>query len=101
MNRFILSPAAFQDIQEIWGYFAHELQNLEVADRIRDELFQAMKKLGEKPGLGHFRSDLSSEPLRFWLVRNFLVIYRSELQPIQIVRILHGSRDIQTLLESD
>ena len=50
------------------------------------------------PGMGHFRSDLAAEPLRFWRVRNYLVVYRSEKTPIEIVRVLHGARDAQVIL---
>jgi antitoxin ParD1/3/4/toxin ParE1/3/4 len=49
--------------------------------------------------MGHYRSDLSSEPLRFWRVREYLVIYRSETRPLEIVRVLHSKRDVQTLLD--
>jgi plasmid stabilization system protein ParE len=38
-------------------------------------------------------------PMRFWRVREYLIIYRSEKQPIEIVRVLPGKRDLQALLE--
>jgi plasmid stabilization system protein ParE len=31
-------------------------------------------------------------------VRNYLIIYRSETKLIQVVRVLHGARDVQALL---
>jgi toxin ParE1/3/4 len=43
--------------------------------------------------------DLASEPLRFWPVYSYLIIYRPELRPLQVVRILHGSRDVRRILE--
>ena len=54
--------------------------------------------LPSPPGMGHFRSDLAAEPLRFWRVRSYLIIYRSEKRPIEIVRILHAARDVQAIL---
>jgi len=48
----------------------------------------------------HFRSDLAKEALRFWHVRSFLIIYRSEKRPIEIVRVLGGARDVAAILES-
>lgn len=77
-----------------------ELENPEAAGHIRDELFDAMRLLAQTPGMGHFRSDLAKEPLRFWLVRSFLIIYRGEKRPIEIVRVLHGARDVAAILES-
>ncbi|HEY3898611.1 MAG TPA: type II toxin-antitoxin system RelE/ParE family toxin [Chthoniobacter sp.] len=81
------------------GLLRTQVQNIDVADRIRDELFHAFGELVRTPGMGHYRSDLSSEPLRFWRVREYLVIYRSETRPLEIVRVLHSKRDVQTLLD--
>lgn len=59
-----------------------------------------MHRLGESPGIGHLRQDLAVEPLRFWTVHNFLIVYRPEARPIQVVRVLHGARDVQAILGS-
>jgi plasmid stabilization system protein ParE len=58
-----------------------------------------MHRLAELPGLGHVRDDLADESLRVWTVRSYLVTYRPETRPLQIVRGLSGYRDIATLLE--
>jgi hypothetical protein len=34
-----------------------------------------------------------------WPVHSYLVIYRPEIQPLQIVRVLSGYRDIGALFE--
>ena len=100
MSDFLIAPAAAVELDEIWNYYALELQNPEAADSIRDEIFDAFRKLARMPGLGHFRRDLAIEPLRFWHVRRYLIIYRSDKRPIEIVRVLHGARDIQVVLGS-
>jgi plasmid stabilization system protein ParE len=41
------------------------------------------------PGMGRLRRDLAAEPLRFWHVRSYLIIYRREKRPIEIVAVLH------------
>jgi antitoxin ParD1/3/4/toxin ParE1/3/4 len=51
--------------------------------------------------MGHVREDLSRTPLRFWPVFSYLIIYRSEARPIQILRVLHGARDVQSILDSE
>lgn len=99
MGNFIVAPVARADLHEIWDYYAGEIQDVDVADRIRDELFAAFDALANTPGMGHYRSDLVAEPLRFWRVRDYLIIYRSEKRPIEIVRVLHGKRDVQAILE--
>src|ERR1700727_1855085 len=97
MSKFVISPAAKSDLFEIWTYYATKVGDLELADRMRDEIFDGIRAAARKPKLGHFRRDLAKEPLRFWRVRKFLIIYRSETKPIQIVRVLHGARDVQAV----
>ena len=57
-----------------------------------------MRRLNKMPALGHRREDLSEEALRFWSVRSYLIVYRADPRPIEIVRVLSGYRDIATLL---
>jgi antitoxin ParD1/3/4/toxin ParE1/3/4 len=60
-----------------------------------------MAKLARTPGMGHLREDLADEPLKFWPVYSYLIIYRPETRPLQIVRVLHGARDLRRLLSSE
>ncbi len=48
--------------------------------------------------MGHLRQDLADEPLRFWAVYSYLIIYREDSDPLEIVRVLHGARDVKSLL---
>jgi toxin ParE1/3/4 len=98
MSDFLIAPAARVELEEIWDYYALELQNPDAADGIRDEIFAAFHKLAKMPGMGHIRRDLATEPLRFSSVRCYLIIYRNEKRPIEIVRVLHGARDVQAIL---
>jgi toxin ParE1/3/4 len=98
VSDFLIAPAARIELEEIWDYYALELQNPDAADHIRDEIFDAFRKLAKMPGMGHTRCDLAAEPLRFWSVRSYLIIYRGEKCPIEIVRVLHGARDVQAIL---
>ena len=58
-----------------------------------------MAALAQNPGIGHYRKDLADEPLRFWRVYTYLIIYRFESKPIEIVRLLSACRDIRKLLD--
>ena len=47
------------------------------------------------------REDITKAPLRFWTVQafpNYLIVYDPASEPLQIIRILHSSRDIQAIL---
>jgi antitoxin ParD1/3/4/toxin ParE1/3/4 len=97
MSRFVLTPAARADLTEIFDYIAQDSRD--AAHRVLKELRAAMKKLAHMPEMGHYRRDLVSEPLRFWPVYSYLIIYRPEARPIQVVRVLHGARDVRSILE--
>ena len=98
MSDYLISPVAGIDLDEIWDCYAIDLQNPAVADRIRDEFFEVFRQLSTMPGMGPLGSDLAAASLRFWRLRNCLIIYRSEKAPIEIVRVLHGARDVQVIL---
>lgn len=51
------------------------------------------------PGIGHVREDLADKRHRFFPLGSYLIVYRSEAKPLQVVRILHASRDVQQLLD--
>ena len=41
-------------------------------------------------------------PVRFWTITKFpncLIVYRPETNPLQVVAILHGKRDLKEVLE--
>lgn len=59
-----------------------------------------MRRIGSLPGIGHLRLDLADEALRFFRVYKYLIIYRPETTPVQVVRVLHGARDVQAILGS-
>lgn len=93
MTRYVLTPAAEDDLQNIIEFLIVESPS--AASRVLDALQEATQLLGERPGIGHRRTDLADEALRFWP----LVIYRPDTVPVQVIRILHGARDVRRLLE--
>ena len=90
MSGFVLHPEAFRDLEEIWEYIAAD--NVEAADGVVEEIYQAIRALIPSPRMGHKRPDLTSTPLRFHPVRNFVVVYAPEETPLAVVAILHGRR---------
>ena len=55
--------------------------------------------LAEFPGGGHWRRDLTGAQVRFFSVYSYLVVYRPETKPLQIVAILHARRNLAKLLK--
>jgi toxin ParE1/3/4 len=93
-----LSPEAPDDLQKIWVYIAQD--NPAAADQLEGDIYAACELLAKNPHLGHKRPDLTEEPVLFWPVRGqYLVIYLAEAEPLKIVRILHGARNVFAELE--
>lgn len=93
---FVLTPRAEQDLDEIWEYIAAD--NITAADRVLDKIEETFDKLALSPGIGHYREDLADKRHRFHLVFSYLIVYRWEMKPLQIIRILHAARDVQAIL---
>lgn len=53
------------------------------------------------PGIGHFRPDVTKKPVKFWSVYSWLLVYRADREPIEIIRIVHGMRDLREALKHD
>jgi len=96
VKRFEVSKRAFRDLEEILDFIAE--RSLDAADRVQDDFHQAFRQIGQDPGMGHSRQDLTSRDVLFWRVHSYLVVYRDST-PLRIVRILHGRRDVNKLLK--
>jgi plasmid stabilization system protein ParE len=97
MKRYVLTAAAKADLKDITEFIATDNRN--AAARVRNALREAMRHLAERPLIGHVRADLADDALRFWPVYSYLIIYRPDTSPLQVIRVLHGARDVQRLLE--
>jgi toxin ParE1/3/4 len=96
MKPFKLSLEACRDVQQIWAYIAAD--SIKAARRVRLQILNACRKIAENPGIGHSREDLTDKPVRFWPVGSYLIIYNPARRPIEIIRVVHGARDVPSLL---
>jgi plasmid stabilization system protein ParE len=88
---YALHPEAFADLDDIRDHIAEG--NRDAADRVMSEIFDAIRGLVPFPHRGHRRPDLSSRPLRFTLVREYLIAYAPEEKPLWVVAVMHGRRN--------
>ena len=98
MPVYELSPEALDDLQLIHDFIA--LDSADAAERVIDQFFEAFEQLAAWPKTGHVRTDLTSKSVRFWAVGSYLVVYRDHSAGIQIVAVLHGSRDVPSVLDT-
>lgn len=94
MNEFAFHPEAEVDLIEIWDFIAED--SVDAADRVRDDIFAAIRRLVRTPNQGHRRDDLTSRPLRFWRVYDYLIAYAPE-KPLLVLAVFHGRRNPRIL----
>ena len=97
MTRYVLSEDADLDLDRIWEYIAED--SIDAADKWIGKLFAAFDLIGDTPGVGHTREDLTSLPVLFWPVGAYLIIYRAASRPVEIVAVTQGSRDIPSFMQ--
>jgi antitoxin ParD1/3/4 len=96
---FRFTPEAKADLYEIWSYIAAD--NERAANRVEGEIYKACAFIARGPLRGQVRRDLTERPLRFWTIQrypNYIVVYDPASSPVQIVRILHGMREVKRIL---
>lgn len=104
MAEWIISPDARDDLDAIHGYIAAD--NLKAADTVLEAAFTTFEKLANTPGLGRERVFASDQllGLRSFCVigfRSYLIFYRECATGIEVVRVLHGSRDFRAVFDDD
>ena len=91
MSGYALHPGAFVDLDEIREYIAES--NPDATDRVITEIFDAIRALVPFPRQGFQRPNLTSRPLRFKLVREYMIAYTPDKRPLWVVAVLHGRRN--------
>jgi toxin ParE1/3/4 len=96
-GRYLLAPQAATDLVQIWRYIRKQ-SSKGMADRVESVILDRIRFLAENSGAGHWRRNLTEERVKFFPVYSYLVVYRPDTKPLQIVSILHGRRDVERIL---
>jgi toxin ParE1/3/4 len=97
-RRYLLAPEAALDLVEIWRYIKKQ-SSVEMADRVESVIRDRTVFLAANPEAGHWRKNLTDQAVKFFPVYSYLIVYRPETTPLQIVSVLHGRRDMEQLLQ--
>jgi plasmid stabilization system protein ParE len=96
-RRYILAPDAALDLAHIWRYIKKESSE-KIATRIESEIRDKIAFLAQNPGAGHLRKDLTDAPVLFFPVYSYLIVYRPDAKPLEVVSILHAHLDVEGVL---
>ncbi|HZS26919.1 MAG TPA: type II toxin-antitoxin system RelE/ParE family toxin [Candidatus Angelobacter sp.] len=97
--RYVLAPEAAADLVQIWRYIKKNSSIL-TADHVESVILDKIVFLAANPGAGHWRKDLTDQTVRFFSVYSYLIVYRPDTQPLQVVSILHGRRNLEKVLKN-
>jgi toxin ParE1/3/4 len=98
MSRYRLTAQAEGDLDDIWSYIASN--SVDAADRVVARIIQRFPSLAQMREIGRSRDELASG-LRSFPVREYLIFYRLISDGVEILRVIHGSRDIPSEMERD
>jgi len=89
-------PQALQDLAEIWTYIADD--SPDHADIFADLVDDKFQTLARQPSMGRVRTELGAD-LRSFAVGRYVIFYLPLKNGIEIVRVLHGARDIEAIFQ--
>jgi toxin ParE1/3/4 len=98
MSRYFVAESADEDIDDILTAIIPENEN--AAWGWYSGLYEKFDKLAHSPGIGRLRDDLRQN-LHMFPFGNYLIFYLVVADGIQIVRIIHGARDVPRLFAQD
>ena len=95
MSELLYRPEAETDLIEIWLYVTEE--KLAAADALIDSINDKCAALAASPLMGRVRDELIPG-IRSFPVGNYVIFYQPIEGGIEVARVLHGARDIESIL---
>jgi len=92
---YVILPLAEIDLDEIWIHIAYD--NEVAADGVILKIFDAINEIVGMPFIGRSREELLPN-IRSFVVMQYVIFYRPLNDIVEIVRVLHGARDIDVIL---
>ena len=99
MSRFVVAPAAREDLDAIWSHIGIENGALAAADRLVEELFDKFALLAAQPQIGERCHEFEHlvAGLRRLPVRNYIIYYAPTDDGVRIGHVARGMRDQEAL----
>jgi toxin ParE1/3/4 len=91
-----VAAAAEEDLREIWAYVAEH--NTEAAGSLIKEITRRFALLRDHPQMGQQQDKLLIN-LRSFAVKNYIIFYQPFEGGIEILRVLHGTRDVGSMFD--
>ncbi len=104
MGNVYKHPLVIRDLIDLATYIAFD--NIDVSDKFLVAAEETFKQLAQTPKMGKLRefsspilADVRQQTIKGF--KNYLVFYRTRDADVEILRVLHGRRDIEAILDED
>jgi toxin ParE1/3/4 len=91
-------PRALADLGEIWSFTADD--SIVNADAFAARIDETFQLLARQPRMGRPRPELGSD-IRSFVVSSYVIFYCLGGDGIEIIRVLHGARDIEAIFRDE
>jgi toxin ParE1/3/4 len=98
MSLIVKLARAKADLSEIWDYIADDSEAQ--ADSFIDSIDLKLRLIAEQPNIGRIRGELA-ENMRSFPLGRYVIFYVVIPNGIEVVRVLHGSRDLNAVFQSN
>lgn len=100
MAGYTLTRTAEDELQEILRFIAED-SGVERALVVHEKLADAFETLAASPEIGFRRRELTGDRIRWWPVFRLLIIYDPETEPLTVLRVIHGAREVERLFRRE
>ncbi len=96
MPKLVFSQLAEQNITSILEFIAED--NASAAANLIAAIHEACYRLADFPEIGTVRPKFRGGDIRSFPVGNHVIFYRIRESSVEVARVIHGARDILSLL---
>lgn len=90
MVRLEWNERALDDLKEIHEYIARDSPNF--ANLFVKKVYETVQKLKDFPEIGRIVPEMDNPAIRELIFQNYRIIYRNNVENVEILTIIHGSR---------
>lgn len=92
MSKFVLSPLAELDLEDVWNYISEFDEN--AANKFIHDIARAFELLADNRGMGKKLDEYIIE-LRMFPFKKYQIFYFPNESGVEIYRVLHSARDVE------
>jgi len=99
--RIRLAQQARSDLDAIWLYIAQESGSTDTATRVVSSIAEKFSLFARFPFLGKSLESHLRPNIRTFSADHYMIFYSTKAEEIRILRVIHASRDVQSVFADE